>query len=152
MLEQLHKGALVQNFPQFFQGGNTRVARPLQYFFPPIPSTKPSPKMFSLLFFSSSLTSTQPKKILVFNTPPLIIYVGNAIIFQTEKEKKSRKKKTNNKETREERQKVTSCNMLLKQPPTLPISNQFLMFSLQGLPLKRKNGFIPACQIHLQTW
>ena len=107
MLEQQNRDALVQicslQFcPQFFQGENTQAARPHQFFFPPILSAKHPPKMFPLPFslfyiyiyiFSSSLKSTQPNITLVFNAPPLIIHVGNAIIFQIEKEKKFRRKK-----------------------------------------------------------
>ena len=162
MLEQQNRDALVQicslQFcPQFFQGENTQAARPHQFFFLPSFQPKMFPLPFSLFyiyFFSSSLKSTQPNITLVFNAPPLIIHVGNAIIFQIEKEKKFRRKKrktNNNKETREERHKITSCNILLKWLPTFPISNQYLMFLLQGLPLIQKNGSIPACQVHLQT-
>ena len=60
------------------------------------PTKNVSSPIFSLLYiyiFSSSLKSTQPNITLVFNAPPLIIHVGNAIIFQIEKEKKFRRKK-----------------------------------------------------------
>ena len=60
------------------------------------PTKNVSSPIFSLLYiyiFSSSLKSTQPNITLVFNAPPLIIHVRNAIIFQIEKEKKFRRKK-----------------------------------------------------------
>ena len=121
MLEQQHMGALVQIcslqfYPQFFLGRKHSSGQAAPVFFPPILSTKHPPKMFplrfSLLLFSSSLKSTQPNITLVFNAPPLIIHVGNAIIFQIEKEKKYRKKKQQQQQKQRDQRGETKDNKL----------------------------------------
>ena len=135
MLEQQHRGALVQIYslqfcPQFFQGENTQAARPY--------STKHPPKMFPLPFYLlffilSKIHSTKHNLCL---QGPTTHHSRRKCYHISNREEKKVQKKKNNKGTREERHKITSCNILLKWPPTLPISNEFLMFLLQVLPLK----------------